>query len=72
MAGFALRRAETPRRLLQPRRAGDPARLVSDNARILETLPWRPCHDNLDTIVRHALAWEEQLETIRTVKDNQT
>ena len=52
-------------RRLEPRRAGDPACLVSDNARILATLPWRPLHDDLATIVAHALQWEERLGTIR-------
>ncbi len=53
------------KRRIEPRRAGDPGCLVSDNARILQTLPWRPRHADLDTIVRHALAWEERLGTIR-------
>jgi UDP-glucose 4-epimerase len=41
-----------------PRRAGDPARVVAASERIRRTLGWRPEHDHLDTIVRHALAWE--------------
>jgi len=48
------------RRLL-PRRAGDPPTLVADNSRILATIPWRPEHDRLDTIVADALAWERRL-----------
>ena len=48
-------------RRLEPRRAGDPDSLVADNKRILETLPWRPRHDDLETIVRHALNWERKL-----------
>jgi UDP-glucose 4-epimerase len=48
-------------RRMEPRRAGDPDRLVADNGRILETLPWRPKLDDLDTIVAHALAWERKL-----------
>ena len=40
---------------------GDPAELVSDNRRILATLPWRPQYDDLDQIVRDALAWERKL-----------
>ncbi|HEX8222359.1 MAG TPA: UDP-glucose 4-epimerase GalE [Allosphingosinicella sp.] len=48
-------------RRLEPRRAGDPDSLVADNGRILETLPWRPRLDDLDTIVAHALAWERSL-----------
>ena len=53
-------------RRLEPRRAGDPACLVSNNARIMQTLPWRPRFADLDTIVRHALAWEERLSVIRS------
>ena len=52
-------------REMGPRRAGDPAALVSDPARIRATLPWVPQHDDLDTIITHALAWEERLGTIR-------
>jgi UDP-glucose 4-epimerase len=52
-------------RKLEPRRAGDPGCLVSDNARIMATLPWRPQHDDLQTIVRHALAWEQKLGELR-------
>jgi UDP-glucose 4-epimerase len=48
-------------RRLEGRRAGDPDALVADNARILATLPWRPKRDDLDTIVRDALAWERKL-----------
>jgi UDP-glucose 4-epimerase len=44
-----------------PRRAGDPAILISacDKARAL--LGWVPQFDDLDLIVRHALAWEKTL-----------
>ncbi|MXO75090.1 UDP-glucose 4-epimerase GalE [Altererythrobacter aerius] len=52
-------------RRMEPRRAGDPGCLVSDNARIMATLPWRPRHADLDTIVSHAFAWEERLTAIR-------
>jgi UDP-glucose 4-epimerase len=48
-------------RRLETRRAGDPDALVADNGKILETLPWRPKLDALDTIVAHALAWERKL-----------
>ena len=48
-------------RRLEGRRAGDPDALVADNARILATLPWRPKRDDLDLIVRDALAWERTL-----------
>jgi UDP-glucose 4-epimerase len=49
------------KRVVGPRRAGDSAELVSDNRRILATLPWRPQYDDLDQIVRDALAWERKL-----------
>ncbi|MFM6933448.1 MAG: UDP-glucose 4-epimerase GalE [Novosphingobium sp.] len=55
----------TIERQMQPRRAGDPAALVSDNARIKATLPWVPKHADLDTIVAHALAWERKLADLR-------
>ncbi len=48
-------------RRMQPRRAGDPATLISDPSRLRATLPWQPQHDSLDTIVAHALAWERRL-----------
>ena len=52
-------------RRIEPRRAGDPGSLVSDNARIMATLPWKPRYADLDTIVRHALAWERKLDDLR-------
>ncbi|HSX56304.1 MAG TPA: UDP-glucose 4-epimerase GalE [Sphingomonas sp.] len=48
-------------RRLEGRRAGDPDELISDNHAILEALPWRPKHDDLDRIVTDALAWERKL-----------
>jgi len=48
-------------RNLGPRRPGDPDSLVADNSRILGTLPWKPAYTDLDTIVAHALAWEQKL-----------
>jgi len=48
-------------RHIAARRAGDPPSLISDNQRILATLPWQPAHADLDTIVAHALAWERKL-----------
>ena len=48
-------------RRVEGRRAGDPGSLVADNAAILRTLPWRPERDDLDGIVRDALAWERAL-----------
>jgi UDP-glucose 4-epimerase len=34
---------------------------VADVSRIRSTLDWRPQFDTLDTIVAHALAWEQLL-----------
>jgi UDP-glucose 4-epimerase len=51
----------TINRVMEGRRAGDPDALVADNGRILSTLPWRPRLNDLDTIVRDALAWERKL-----------
>jgi UDP-glucose 4-epimerase len=55
----------TINRELGPRRAGDPASLISDNRRIKATLPWVPAHADLDVIVAHALAWERRLTELR-------
>lgn len=48
-------------RRMEPRRAGDPGALIADNSAILADLPWRPAHDDLETIVTHAVAWERKL-----------
>jgi UDP-glucose 4-epimerase len=45
----------------EPRRAGDPPSLVAAADRIREVLGWKPRLDDLDTIVRTALRWEEKL-----------
>jgi len=49
------------------RRPGDPMTTLADTARIRDTLDWTPRYDSLDTIVRHALAWEEKLLSIRSL-----
>jgi len=49
------------RRVLKPRRAGDPPMLVACNARLVETLDWVPRFAEIETIVRHALQWEKHL-----------
>jgi UDP-glucose 4-epimerase len=49
------------RRVIEARRPGDPAELVAGNARLLDTLDWRPRFADIDTIVRDALAWERKL-----------
>jgi UDP-glucose 4-epimerase len=50
---------------MAPRRAGDPAAIVAAAQRARQILNWRPAYDDLDTIVAHALAWEEQLAARR-------
>jgi UDP-glucose 4-epimerase len=45
----------------EPRRAGDPPSLVARADRIRSELGWKPRLDDLDTIVRHALNWEQKL-----------
>jgi len=44
-----------------PRRAGDIMTMVADTSRIRAMLDWTPQYDDLETIARHALAWEEKL-----------
>jgi len=48
------------------RRPGDPASLTADVSRIRSTLDWRPQFEDLDTIVSHALAWEQLLSKRKT------
>ena len=43
------------------RRAGDPPQIVASGDTIRTQLNWSPRFDNLEIIVRHALAWEQQL-----------
>jgi UDP-glucose 4-epimerase len=54
------------KRIMGPRRAGDPDALVSDPSRIKSTLPWQPRHAELDGIVADALAWERKLTELRS------
>jgi UDP-glucose 4-epimerase len=44
-----------------PRRPGDIMAMVADTSRIQATLDWTPQFDDLETIARHALAFEEKL-----------
>lgn len=44
-----------------PRREGDIMTMIADTSRIRATLNWTPQFDDLQTIARHALAWEEKL-----------
>jgi UDP-glucose 4-epimerase len=45
----------------EPRRAGDPPELIARSERLKSVLGWQPRHDDLDFIVRTALAWEQRL-----------
>ncbi len=49
------------------RRAGDPAALVAKADRIRNELGWKPEHEDLEEIVRQALAWEDSLKTRNAV-----
>ncbi len=44
------------------RRPGDISSSVADNRKIRDQLAWTPKFDNLETIVRHAMAWEKSLD----------
>jgi UDP-glucose 4-epimerase len=46
-----------------PRRPGDPPVLISDPSRIKRVLGWTPRHDDLEVIVRSAIAWERRFNT---------
>lgn len=50
---------------LSPRRAGDPAAIVAASAKIRSELGWTPEHDDLDTIVAQALAWEKRVDALK-------
>lgn len=47
---------------LAPRRPGDPAAVIAGADRVREILGWKPKYDDLDVIVKSALAWEKHLE----------
>jgi UDP-glucose 4-epimerase len=56
------RHANAPvKRVMEGRRAGDPPELVAANAKLLQTLDWRPQYADIDRIVGDALAWERKL-----------
>ena len=44
-----------------PRRPGDAAAVVADSSLARAEFGWKPAYDDLDTIVGHALAWENAL-----------
>lgn len=45
----------------EPRRNGDPARLVADGTLAKGELGWSPQFASLETIIRHAWAWEKKM-----------
>jgi len=44
----------------EPRRPGDPARLVASAARARAVLGWEPRHGELDSIIRDAWLWQQR------------
>ena len=44
----------------QPRREGDPARLIADSSKVREKLGWQPKRADLETIIGDAWAWERK------------
>ena len=46
-----------------PRRAGDPPEVIAKGNKIKSTLGFKPRYDDLDTIVKHALAFEQKLQS---------
>ena len=45
-----------------PRRAGDPPVLVADATLACTELGWQPQYPDIDTIIRHAWQWEQNLQ----------
>ena len=50
---------------MSPRRPGDPASVVAAPAKIRRELGWEPQFADLDTIVAHALEWENRLAELK-------
>jgi UDP-glucose 4-epimerase len=50
-----------------PRRAGDPAAIVAGADRVRQILGWTPKYDDLDVIVKSAMAWEKHLQKRNSV-----
>ena len=44
----------------EPRRAGDPATLISDNAKIKTKMHWIPKYESLNIICQSAYEWEKR------------
>ncbi len=47
--------------LMNPRRAGDPAKLVADSLKIKKILGWNPKYSDLETIIKTAWNWHISL-----------
>jgi UDP-glucose 4-epimerase len=50
----------TMTRRFEPRRMGDPPALIADISRLQAVVNWQPRFPELDTIIAHALSWEEK------------
>lgn len=46
---------------IAPRRAGDPAKLIANNAKIKKKMNWHPNYDDLGFICKTAYEWEKKL-----------
>ncbi len=46
---------------ISSRRDGDPSLLISDNAKILKALAWKPKYDDLELICKSAYEWEKKI-----------
>ncbi|MDD2384952.1 MAG: UDP-glucose 4-epimerase GalE [Sulfurospirillaceae bacterium] len=46
---------------IAPRREGDPASLISNNAKIIRQMKWTPRYNNLKFICKSAYEWEKKL-----------
>ncbi len=44
-----------------PKRAGDPAVLISNNSKIVSKMGWNPKYDNIEFLCKSALEWEKRL-----------
>lgn len=49
-----------------PRRPGDSASVIADNARLTSVLQWAPRRDDLDRILRSAIDWERRRAAFRS------
>lgn len=50
-----------------PRRPGDSAVLVADSRKARQELGWKPGYPDLETIVRHAWAWEQKMASSQVI-----